>query len=243
MVGVVLSCSLMVRAGEQEEGVKIVDAAVKAAGGEAKVDQFKAVTLKGKGLVTKGGEEATFNFDVLVQGQDRCRLQLEVTHDGRTENMLVVVDSDKGWVKHGDQVRDFPAEVLPLILGELHSLRAAQFLTGLKDKALKLSPLGEVKVNDRPAIGLKIERKDRPQVDVFFDKETHLPVKCQLRVKEPNNEQEVTHSWFFSGHKEIAGVQHPMKITLHQDDTKLIEIELNDVKAEDKVVENAFAKP
>jgi hypothetical protein len=234
---------LAVRADDQAEGLKIVDAAIKASGGPAKLEQFKAVTLKGKGLVTENGHEATFSFDALVQGQHRFKMQFEVNEDGRMQNLLIVADGDMGWVKHGDRVEDFPAEVLPIIQAELHALRAVQLLSGLKDPAVKLSPLGEVKVNDRAALGLKIERKDRPQVDLFFDKETNLPVKCQLRVKEPKQEQEVTHAWLFSGHKEIAGVKHPMKVTLMRDDAKLLEIELNEVKVEEKVDDNAFAKP
>src|SRR5262249_2214571 len=116
-------------------------------------------------------------------------------------------------------------------------------LTNLKDNAVKLTPLGEVKVNDRPALGLKIVRKDRPDVDLFLDKETTLPVKCQLQVKEPKQDQEMTHAWFFSGYKEIDGVKHPMKVALHRDDNKLFELELSEVKIEVKVDDNTFAMP
>jgi hypothetical protein len=242
VVGVVLGFTLVGRADEEEEGLKIVEAAIKATGGAAKVDQLKAVTLKGKGTASEGGG-ATFAFDLLVQGQDRFRLQLDVNENGNAMNILVIADGDKGWIKGRENVREFPAQILSLLLGELHALRSAQMLTTLKDKAVKLSPLGKVKVDDRPAIGLKIVQKDRPEVDLFFDKDTHLPVKCQLRVKEPDKEQEVTHSWFFSGHKEIDGVKHPMKVTLNRDDTKLLEIELSEVKVEDKVDENSFAMP
>src|SRR5262249_46294553 len=113
----------------------------------------------------------------------------------------------------------------------------------LKDKAVKLTPLGEMQVNDRPALGLKIVRKDRPDVDLFLDKESKLPIKCQLRVKEPKQDQEVTHQWYFSGFKDAAGAKHPMKVTLHRDDKKLFELELSELKIEEKVDDSTFAMP
>jgi hypothetical protein len=115
-------------------------------------------------------------------------------------------------------------------------------VTPLKAKDLKLSPLGEMKVNDRAALGIKVVKKDYPDVDLYFDKETHLPIKCELRVKEKNG-MEVTTAWFFSDFKEVAGVKHPLKVALHREDKKMMEMEIGEAKSEEKVDEGTFAKP
>jgi hypothetical protein len=242
-VGVLLVYSGIGRADDQAEALKIVDAAIKAAGGVAKLDKLKIVTMKGKGTIHENDNEVgTFTVEGTVQGLDRFRLNFDLSVKDRNEKVLFALNGDKGWAKHEERVEDAPAEVVPLIQAELHALRLAQLLTPLKDKELKLSPLGEMKVNDRAALGIKIAKKDRPDVDLFFDKETHLPIKCELRVKEPNG-MEVTTAWLFSNFKETAGVKHPMKVALNREDKKMMEMEISEVKPEDKVDEGTFAKP
>jgi hypothetical protein len=231
------------RADEQADALKIVDAAIKAAGGEAKLDKLKIVSMKGKGTVHEGDQEAgTFTIAGIVQGFDRVRLDLEMNIMDRNQKFLVVINGDNGWVKRDERVEDAPAEVLQILRAELNALRLTQLLIPLKDKELKLSPLGEMKINDRTVLGIKVVKKDHPDTDLYFDKETHLPVKCELRVKEPNG-MEVTTAWHFSNHKEAAGVKHPLKVSLHREDKKMMEMEISEVKGETKAEENTFAKP
>jgi hypothetical protein len=242
-VGVLVAWSSLGRADDQAEALKIVDAAIKAAGGEAKLDKLKIVSLKGKGTIHEGDQEAgTLTIAGTVQGLDRVRLDLEMNIMDRNQKILLIISGDNGWIKHDERVEDAPAEVLQILKAELHALRLAQQLTPLKAKELKLSPLGEMKINDRTVLGIKIVEKDHPDTDLYFDKETHLPIKCELRVMEPKG-MEVTTAWHFSNHKEVAGPKHPMKVSLHRDDKKLMEMEISEVKGEDKVEDNTFAKP
>jgi len=239
---VFVACGGVGRADDQAEALKIVDAAIKAAGGEAKLAKLKIVSMKGKGTIHEGDQEGTFTVDGIVQGLDRFKLNLELSIMDRTQKVTFALNGDKAWAKHEERVEDAPDEVVQIIKAEVHALRTVQTLTALKDQNLKLSPLGEMKVEDRAAMGIKIARKDQPEVDLYFDKETHLPIKCELRVKEPNG-NEVTTAWLFKNFKEVAGVKHPMKIALNRDDKKMMEMEITDVKPEDKVDEKEFAKP
>jgi hypothetical protein len=241
-VGALVACGGTVRADDRAEALKIVDAAITAAGGEAKLAKLKIVSMKGKGTVDEGGQGGTFTIDGTVQGLDRLRMNLEMSVMDRTKKVLFGLNGDKAWAKDEERVEDLPAEVVQIIKAEVHALRLTQTLTSLKDKDLKLSPLGEMKIADRAAVGIKIARKDQPDVDLYFDKETHLPAKCELRVKEPNG-MEVTTAWHFSNYKEVAGVKHPTKISLGRDDTKMMEMEISEVKPQDKVDEKEFAKP
>jgi len=50
-------------------------------------------------------------------------------------------------------------------------------LAPLKDKAYTLAPIGEVKVEDRPALGLRVSRKGNRDINLYFDKKTYLRVK------------------------------------------------------------------
>ena len=241
-VGAFVACGGTIRADDRAEALKIVEAAITAAGGEAKLAKLNIVGMKGKGTIHEGNQEGPFTIDGTVQGLDRFKLNLEISIMDRTEKALFALNGDKAWVKHGERVEDAPEEVVQIIKSEVLALRTAQTLTTLKDKDLKLSPLGEMKIEDRAAVGIKIGRKEQPDVALYFDKETHLPLKCELRVKEPNG-MEVTTAWIFGGYKELAGVKHPTKIALHRDDKKMMEMEIGEVKPAEKVDEKEFAKP
>ena len=230
------------RADEQAEALKIVNAAIKATGGEAKLEKLKLVSMKGKGKVLEGNQDGTLTIEGTAHGTDRFRLQLDMMVGDQSINFLIVFSGDKAWAKRDDRVEDLPAEIVAIVKAEMQALRMAQMLTPLKDKDLKLSPLGEMKIDERAALGIKIVKKDHPDVDLYFDKETHLPIKCELRIKEPNG-MEVTTAWHFSNFKESADVKHPMKIALHREDKKMMEMEISEVKPEEKVDENTFAKP
>jgi len=104
--------------------------------------------------------------------------------------------------------------------------------TLLKDKWLKLSPLGEMTICDRAALGIKVARKGHPDLDLYFDKETHLPLKCSLKVWK-RGDLEVTIEWLFSEFKEFAGFKHPTKIALTNENEKVLELEIVEIKAEE----------
>jgi outer membrane lipoprotein-sorting protein len=247
VVGLLFAGAASVRADDQADGVKLVDAAIKASGGEQKLKKLETLSLKGNGKVMEGNNEAEMTIDASAKSHDRWRLQLDVTMNGRTKSILIVINGDMGWAKHEDKVEDAPAPVLKVIKQEFRALRMAQMLTPLKDKGVKLSLLGEVKINDRAALGLKAVQENQPDVDIYFDKETHLPVKCELRIKEPKGDQEgdkeITTTWLFSEVKAHDGVKHPMKIVLNVEDKKMMELELKEVKPGAKLEDNAFDKP
>ena len=117
-VGVLILWNSLVRADDQSEALKIVDAAINAAGGEAKLDKLKIVSMKGKGTVHEGDQEAgTFTLGGSVQGLDRFRLELEMNIMDRAQKFLVVFSGDNCWVKREERVEDAPAEVLQILKG------------------------------------------------------------------------------------------------------------------------------
>jgi hypothetical protein len=230
------------RADERAEALKIVDAAIQAAGGEAKVAKLQAITLKAKGTFHAPNEEGTFSAEATSQGIDRLRLDLEATGKDESIKLQVIVNGDKGWIKNGDRQEEAPAEVLAIIKAELLAVRVTQHLKLLKNKDLKLSPLGEVMIDKRAAVGLKVAKKGSPDVDIYFDKETHLPLKCELRAKEPGG-QEVTSIWNFSAYKDMGGVKLPAKVMMNHDGKDLLDIDITEVKLEDRLEEQTFTKP
>src|SRR5262249_33931770 len=103
--------------------------------------------------------------------------------------------------------------------------------------------MGEVQVGGRPAVGLKASAKDRPEVNIYFDKETGQQVRMDLQVKDMPGGVEATHEFLFSEPKEMDGLKHFTKVVLNRDGKKLMEIELAEVKGDDKLDPSLFEKP
>ena len=51
----------------------------------------------------------------------------------------------------------------------------------LEDKTFELSPMGETKIEDRPARGVRVVMKGQPDVSLFFAKDSGLLVKVDRR--------------------------------------------------------------
>jgi hypothetical protein len=240
-VGLVLAAAGASRAEDQKAITAVIDKAIKAAGGEAKLKKLQAATWKNKGKVKEGGKEIKFSMDASAQGLDQCRMELTAEVNGMERSVTLVFNKDKAWGKDPNQVRALPKDAIPILRGNIYALRLAQLLHPLKDKAYKLTSLGELKIGDIQTIGIKAARKGFPEVDFYFDKKTGLPAKVQLNVKEKEGEK--AHEWQFSAPKKVGGVQHFTKIKFTRDGKEMMEAELSDLEAKDKFEASTFGKP
>jgi hypothetical protein len=229
------------QADDQAETKAAIDKAIKAMGGEAKLAKLQTGGAKGKATAQVDGQELTATLDASWQGLGQYRVESEALLNGMNIKATLVLNGDQGWLKHNDRTEDPPPGVLPFIQNLFYALRMPQMLPALKDKSFQLSPLGEVKVGDRPALGVLVVHKDRKDVRLLFDKETALPVKSEIGVTDPQG-KEVTIEYWYSDYKELGGLKHPGKITI-KGDGKEFAIEVSEVKALDKLEDSFFAKP
>jgi hypothetical protein len=242
----VLLCGLVapgVQADDTAEAKKVVDRAVKALGGEPALTKAGGFTFRVEGKFEQG-VEVDLKGDWLVQGLDRYRWNVQATAMGRTEEATLVFDGEKGWAANPNgQNNDIPKEVAPVALNVFRMARFAQNPLVLRDKAFTLSHLGELKINDKDMIGLKIQRKGAPEVDLFLDKKTALPYKAELRQKEGPGGEEVAHTFYFEDYKEAGPLKHFGKIRFERDGKQMVEFAVSDVKAEEKINDDVFARP
>ena len=120
-------------------------------------------------------------------------------------------------------------------------MRSAHLLPALRDKAFTLAHLGEVKLGDRAAIGISVTHKDRKDMSIFFDKDSGLPLKTEIRLTDPAN-KEITVEYLYSDYKDFDGIKHPGKVTIKADG-KEFTMELSELKAEETLDDSLFDKP
>src|SRR5262249_4984947 len=170
---------------EADPAKAILDRAVKALGGEKKLAAAGGLTWKVSGTLEVEGMKVDLSGDWSAQRLDSYRWELQASVMGRAENATAGIAGAKAGVRNGQgQVRDAPKDIVPLLLANFRCFRLVQNPLLLRDKAFKLSPLGELKIGDRETVGLKVTRKGWADIDLFFDKKTGLPFKTEIHVKE-----------------------------------------------------------
>src|SRR4030088_1151279 len=85
----------LARADDQAEVKALIDKAIKAAGGEAKLAKFQAMVWKGKG--TFHPDKIAFTGAWSYQAPNRMRSEIEF--QDADAKILTVLDGDKGWTR------------------------------------------------------------------------------------------------------------------------------------------------
>jgi hypothetical protein len=241
-VGLALAVVAPAGADDAADARALVEKAVKAHGGQDKLEKFAAATVAFKGKVHVMGQAVDVAGEVLTQGDDRLKVDLQVEVDGQKFRVVNVLAGDKGWMRLGDDTKEMDKDQLAEGREQAYAGWVAT-LAPLADKGFTLATVGEMKVDGKPTLGVKVSRKDRRDVDLYFDKETGLLAKSETRVKDEGSGQEVTEETFYAGYKEVQGTKHAMAFVVKRDGKPFLEGEATEVTLAEKLDATAFAKP
>jgi hypothetical protein len=239
--GLVLAATLTARADDSAAARALVDKAVKAQGGQARLAKLPAFTVKLKGKFHGQGQAVAFTGELAAEGRDRQKFVLEAEGGDEAFRLVHVLNRDKGWVKLNDDTEKLNKEDLAEAREEAYAGWVAT-LVPLKDKAFTLSPLGEIKVGKRPALGVKVSSKGHQDIDLYFDKATHFLVKTVAQVKDDNG-QEVTEETFLSDYKKVQGTRQAMKFTIKRGGKLYLEAEVTEYNLTKKLDDSVLAEP
>ena len=244
----VLALAALGRADDAADAKAVVEKAIKARGGADNLAKYKADVLKVKGAVHVSGLDIDFTGEISFQQPDKSRTVIEGTVMGTNFKSTRVVNGDKGWIDDllgaARQQRDMSKEELA---EERESQNANSIirLAVLTDKAYTLSTVGESKVGDKAAVAILVKRKGYRDVSLFFDKKTHLLLKTETRVKDPQGggDTEFTQEAFYDDYKKVGDLQVAHKQTVKRDGKAYLESEATEFKPEEKLDDGLFAKP
>jgi hypothetical protein len=232
-----------VRADDQADARKIIDKAIAAHGGTEALAKHRAGTTKMKGKWYGMGEGLEYTGSFGIQPPDRFHFKIEMNIMGQAFTFLQGVNGDKGWLSFNGMVQDLAKEHIAEVKEALHvhDLTRLVCLTG---KDYKLSTLGESKVDNRAALGVHVERKDRRDVNLFFDKENGLLLKTETRAKDPMmGDAEFTEERIFRDYKKVGALMVPHKVEVKRDNKLYVEGETTEFTASEKLDDALFTKP
>jgi outer membrane lipoprotein-sorting protein len=216
----------------------IIDKAIKALGGEEKLNKVESFSWKSKGTINFNGNENETNGLFTAKGLTHYRR--ESSND--QFHIVVVLAGDKGWRKFGDDPMELDESGMANEKRNLYLQVIPITLVAVKGNGFKCAVAGEEKVADKPAAGVKITAPDGKDFTLYFDKESGLPVKMVATVAGFQG-QDYTQETLFSDYKDFGGIKKATKTVVKRDGETFITQELTEFKVLDKVEPDTFTEP
>lgn len=221
----------------------IIDKAIKALGGEERMAKLPAITWKATTTAHVQGIDIELIEEGSAQQADQYRLDVTQVVNGNKNRQVTVLNVDKLWITEVNGVRavEFPKSVATEFKNRHFRARVVELPLLLREKQYSLAPLGEIQLDGHAAVGVQVGRASMPDINLFFDKRTGLPVKSEMRIRDSG--QEYFSEFVYSDYKEFEGLKHFTKMTLSKDGKAFGEKEWTEIKPLEKLDDSTFAKP
>jgi len=228
----------------QDKARAIVEKAIQAQGGEAKIAKLRTMRIKVKGTtdLIPGQPNLPFTIEDTWQMPRRYKTSSSFQFMGNAVTQTQAMDGDTGWAQFNGQTQDLPKEAL----AEMKEQKYAEDLdrlSFLNEKGIELSATEEAKVDDKPALGVLVKSKGHRGVKLYFDKSNGLLVKRQQNVLDPASGKEISQEVVFGDYQDKDGVKHYRNITAYRDGKKIIDAKVMELEFFDKLEDKVFAKP
>ena len=231
------------RSDETKDLTAIIDRALEAHGGAAKLAKCNAHVLKGTGKFFALGDPLDYTLDIVSQADKQFRLGVDLSIMGQNLKIIVVIQGEKGWDKLNDGVMEMAADELAEHKEQMYCDQVSSLLP-LKDKGYKLAPLGDVKVGSAVAVGVRVSKNGHRDVNLFFDKAKGHLVKSEHMIKDIKaGGKEMNEATHHLDYKEFQGVRHPTRLLVERDGEKFSDTRLTEVRFEGKVDDSTFDRP
>jgi hypothetical protein len=237
-LGVLCGAAGPLRADDRDKALALIERAIKAHGGEESLSKAQLSVRSSAGTQTQPGGDVEFTSEVTQALPDRLRVEMEI---GKRVKALIVIDGEKGWLlSSGGGSLPLDKERLKEMKGEAYVWWLAT-LVPLKKDGLTLALAPEIKVDGKPALGVKVSGRGEPEAKLYFDQGTGLLVKIERRA--PETGVPVNKEYYFSDFKDFDGAQLPAKEVMTVNGRKWYEVKVLTYKFLPKVEDSTFARP
>jgi hypothetical protein len=160
---------------------------------------------------------------------------------GQKQPMSMALNGPSGWKKIGGEIEDlFPALADSVREGDADVWSLITLLP-LKQNGVKLRALPQVEINKKVAVGLNVSRPGHTNAQLYFDADTGLLLRVNVRVHEAG--LEVSREVDLFDYKNCDGINLPTRVTVTQNARKIEEWAIQNYRFPDKLDDKTFAKP
>jgi hypothetical protein len=238
-----------VQARAADDDVKAILArAIKAHGGEEALVKYKAgqTKLKGKLVLPQIGE-TDFSQESAFMLPDKFKEILDFELAGKKVHVATIVNGDKISIEPSVDGQVTAVEITDKIKEAVkeqeYMMKASRLVALLKEKEFELAPLGEVKVEGKPAVGVRVSSKGHKDISLFFNKDTNLIVKVERRSADPMSGKEFTEERIVVEYEKTKeGIPLPKKVLVKHDGEKHVDAEVVEAKWLEKLDDSEFKK-
>ncbi len=234
-----LADSFQSQAGTLPEPVlQVLNKAIDAHGGFAKLSTHRADRVKMKGSIQFAGIDATFKGESTVQLPDQMRTIQEITVKGKSFKVVQVFDKGNVSVNLNGQPQKAEEPIAIQIKETMRLAKIIRLVPLLDGAEYEVADLGITKAGENELRGIKVKEKSKPDVLLFFDTQTGFLVKTeQIREFESKKVHQEDH---FSDFRDLGGFKRPIKIQSFRNGKKILDAELLEVRYFEKLPASDF---
>lgn len=221
----------------------IVETAIAAHGGEAKIARLNRVHSKAEGTIDALPGQPPVPFvgeNWRWDGNSKMTVTMRV--QGVKVSVTDAVQGDTQWRQLFGKTQDLAKEEVAEIQESRHVDKIAK-LGFLKDDTVELVSLPESKFADKAAAGVLVKSKGHKDVKLYFDKENGLLVKVEHISLDLLSGKEVLQELVLSDYQDKDGLKYAMQSTLLRDGKKIMDGKVTELELVDKMDQAIFARP
>jgi hypothetical protein len=221
----------------------LVEKAIKATG-QKPGDKVGAMTWKDKGKFTAAEMSMAYTGDFAYQGPDKYRFSVNADIEGMKLTFTAIANGAKAWESMSGMTQEMKDEKLEYFLDQTYQFHVTSLLPLVTEPGFKLATAGEKDVNGKKAALVTVTRDKKQPVTLYFDKESGLLVKAESKVKDEFQKWKlVSDEVYYDDYKEIDGKKYFTKMKVVRDGKTMIESQITERKAADKLDAKLFEKP
>ncbi len=224
-----------------EDAQTILTKAIKAHGGEAKLARLKIMSAKAEGTVNFSSDVPLIQ-EITWQWPDRLK-RVVTLKTAKSVAVVEAITGDTSWSTRDGKPGPLGAVKRDELRTQTHIRRLLLLTPLIQNKAYELSVLDEIRLNDRPFVGVRVSCTGERDVKLYFDAGTGLLAKIERRVLDDAGTKELVQEEIFSDYKDIDGVPTATKQLWRRDGKKTLEMTFTDVRYPDHLDAAAFADP
>jgi len=219
----------------------IIAKALAAAGGKL-TDKDRALTWSETGVFHLMGQQIKYQMQWSFVSATQWRFDFEGIE--LPVKIKVVMNGPRAWQAAAGQVEEIKDEKLGYVKHQGYVQWLSTLYPLLEKPEFKLSQAGELEVEGKPAVGVRVSHPEHEEVTLYFDKATHLLVGAETTVlNEFAGWAKAKQSTRLLDYKTVGGRQVFTRIKVIRDDQPLLESTLSDHKRHERLEAVLFAEP
>lgn len=174
----------------QDQARALIEKAVNAQGGLEALTQPAASHSKIRGVFFGSTE---FSGESHSGGAGKMRLTMHFKEQG---SRLIIINGAKGWSQFNGVTQEMDETTLERTLKARYVDRVCGLTTLLRDKGYTFTVLAEIRVDDKPASGVKVASEGHPEVDLYFDKASGFLAKSVFRQPQADGREALMEAFY-----------------------------------------------